>query len=87
MKTKKDKFNLQLNMAHETINWNDCDFGTAENPQCGICGATGHSLSCGRWDEEGEQIEDTLCYDCVDDYEWNSDNFEYKKKQETQERN
>jgi hypothetical protein len=67
-------------MTHNSpINWYDCDFGTEENPQCGICGATGLSLTCGRWDD-GEQVEDTLCSSCEEDYEFDSDSFEYQSK-------
>lgn len=49
----------------EIIKWEDMNFGTEENPQCGICNCEteGHY-------RHGQLVEDTLCTYCFEEWEF-----------------
>jgi len=49
----------------EKHDWDNLDFGTIEEAQCGLCGCKSDN---GMWDENGDLLEDVICDDC--DKEW-----------------
>jgi len=50
----------------EKHDWDNLDFGTIEEAQCGLCGCKSDN---GMWDEDnGDLLEDVICDDC--DKEW-----------------
>ena len=46
---------------NRTHNWDNLDFGTAEEPQCGLCGCSSDN---GMWEEDGDMTEDVICDEC-----------------------
>lgn len=60
------------------INWIYMDFGTAENPICGICGSMNNDG--GMWDEDGEICEDVICDECNKIWIYDNDTDAYIHK-------
>jgi hypothetical protein len=56
--------------------WANMDFGTLENPLCGICGCREET---GRYNKDGVLREDVICVDCEDCWEYSEDDDCYKK--------
>ena len=58
------------------VEWATMDFGTLENPLCGICGCREET---GRYNKDGVLREDVICVDCEDCWEYSEDDDCYKK--------
>jgi len=54
--------------------WDWLDFGTMEEPQCGLCGCRSDN---GMWDEDGGMLEDVICDDCDKVWCFDSDRDAY----------
>jgi hypothetical protein len=56
------------------FDWKNMDFGTIDNPLCGICQC---AVNNGNWDEDGELLEDVICADCENSYYYDEDEDAY----------
>ena len=54
--------------------WDNLDFGTVEEPQCGLCGCSSDN---GMWNEDGDMMEDVICDECDKRWCFDSDRDAY----------
>jgi hypothetical protein len=64
----------------EKHDWDNLDFGTAEEPQCGLCGCSSDN---GMWGEDGDMTEDVICDECDKRWCFDSDRDAYVLRGET----
>jgi hypothetical protein len=71
--------------ADQGFSWENMDFGTAENPTCGICGKREDNPYA--FDEDGNLVEDVICAKCDSIYVYDEelDSYIQKKQQEEEE--
>jgi len=59
--------------------WDNLDFGTAEEPLCGLCGCRSDN---GMWDEDGDMTEDVICDECNERWCYDEDRDAYVLREE-----
>ncbi len=62
-------------VSEQKHDWDNLDFGTMEEPQCGLCGCRSDN---GMWNaDDGDLLEDVICDDCDNVWRFDSDRDAY----------